>query len=181
MQWENNVKKFIHKPNIEIEIRLGKLKRHGFDPNIGKTAYDNILQMLNSYNLWTKSFSSSFTDIYYGTIRHNDSTNEVIYKNKLYASNKKLNKDFDIRLAISQEITGQLPDSRETFRRDKVRHSFFHTFYRIDITHITNCDSYELELEICDIAYAKKHVAAYLLDCLIKEIHNLLSCSCSNI
>ena len=175
MQWENNVKKFIHKPHIEIEIRLGKIKRTGFDPDIGKSAYENILKKLQSYNLWTSSFTSSFTDSYYGNIRHNDATNEIIEKCKLYASNRKLNNNIDIRLAISSEKAAQLPNSTETYKREKIRHSFVHSFYRIDITHITNCNSYELELEICDIDYARKHTSSYLLDCLIKEIHNLLS------
>ena len=179
MQWETNLKKYIHKNDIEVELRIGKIRRTGFDTNIGKAAYERILQNLLCYKHWTKFYKSTYSEVFYDGFRKNLDTNEVVCKSKLYANNKKLNNVYDIRFSINTEVPQNSDDvhSEETHRREKIRHSFYHSFFRIDITHITNLNSYELELEITDLNYAKKHSAIFIIKCLVDESLNLVSCT----
>ena len=172
--------KYVHKPFVEFEFRLGKQSKGGFDTNIGKNNYNNILKTLQSFPNWRCSTVSSYKDTFYQNgLRINSSSNEAVTKSKLYASNKKLSPHtFDIRFAICLETPAvQNNESDEIYVRDKTRHSFRHEFFRIDLTHITNIDSYELEIEIVDMDYARKHSPSFIITCILKEVVNLITIS----
>ena len=52
--------------NLELEARLGHLRGHHFDPNVGQSAFCTILQLLEGYHRWSRISNWQETqDIFY--------------------------------------------------------------------------------------------------------------------
>ena len=47
--WENTIDEYKDQPNVEIEIRLGKVNRGKFDTNVGQATFERVLRRLRRY------------------------------------------------------------------------------------------------------------------------------------
>ena len=65
--------------------------------------------------------------------------------------------------------------STELIKRKK-RMSFYKDFYRFDLT-IVNDDIYEVEMELVDITYARKHSFDFIINNMIDIFQYLISSS----
>ena len=135
-----------------------------------------LLINLNNQNWITKSEYID-TDIFlHGGYRKTN--NVIIRKVNLCKHTKKINKFYDLKLSLNIEypidvIKNNL--STELIRRKK-RFSFYKDFYRFDLT-IVNNDIYEVEMELVDITYARKHSFDFIINNMINIFQNLISSS----
>lgn len=166
----------IVKNNVEFEIRLGKQTSKQFKSCINKDNFDLLMKNINNQNWKTKSESTD-TDIFlHGGYRKTN--NIVIKKINVCKYNKKINKLYDLKLSLNIEspidvIKKNL--STELIRRKK-RFSFYKDFYRFDLT-IVNDDIYEVEMELVDITYARKHSFDFIINNMIDIFQYLISSS----
>ena len=175
--WTTAYRRYIHEPYIEYELRLGKQKRSGFDPNVGETAFNKVLSVLDSYDGWVSVQRTSSVDYYYGNnIRVSKPSNECIEKCKLYSSNLKLSKNIHVRCAVSRETPATEPvNAVSEYVRKKLRVRYNMKFFAIDMTRTE--DTYEIEVEITDINYARAHSGEFVVGSMMNEISNIINCS----
>jgi len=172
MLWQEAYNLHICDKFAEVELRVGKQTSSGFNTNVGSTVYNKVLSQLNTLK-WDSVDEYEIDDFYYkGNIRK--SGNIIIQKENIYKSNKKCG-NVDIRLAINTEkpVTKTIGGIQTT--RKKYRKSFSKQFYRFDVTHIKNDDTYEIEMELIGIDYAKKHSYEFIIENMLKKLTNLIS------
>jgi len=173
--WNSNLAKHIYKNNVEIELRFGKQRKSGFDPNLGSDNFNKLLEAFQQSNRWDSFYSSSYTEVFHDDdSRLNLTTNDAVFKRRLYTSNKILNSSFDLRLSIASATPTTSHSSHVTFQRDKKRYSFVKSFYRFDLTHIVNSNTFELEMEIADLSYARRHDYDFILSIMIDEFNSII-------
>ena len=153
-------------PNVEFEIRLGKIQNGSFDPNIGKEKFYKIMKGLKKYNKWEKVTKSNSTVYYFKNkqrlILDEDSGSQTLeIKEKRYYEPLSLtDKPLDARFSVSTEkyIGEECPDEDAEFSRTRKRESFIRKNLSIDMTIIEGTEdmdseedsTYEVELEIID-------------------------------
>lgn len=158
------IRKYSNTPHIEIEFRVGKINRGGFDTNVGKSVFEKALRRLSRFDKW-ESTSKTQTTIYYSKNGRraisDDETDDVVrvLKNRVIVQDYPLdNQPFDIRLGISTEVPYE-PDDDDEFDKLKkrTRYSFVRKNLSIDVSEIQadpddldNEDNvtYQIELEI---------------------------------
>jgi hypothetical protein len=163
-------------PNLELEFRLGKIKKNRFDTNIKETSYYKIKALLDKSES-CKVLSSEYVDIFYEDVRYNNITNTYIQKKSLHKEDLS-NNIYDIRISVSQELPATCK-KKETYRRNKKRDQYIFRNWSIDLTIVTldNNITYECELEYHNINYIRSHDLMFLKKLAIKELNNILVCS----
>ncbi len=158
-------KKYKHIDHVEMELRLGKIYRGGFDTNVGRVNYEIIKKSLENYNEW-EDVEESDTSVYYSNnIRtaFDNATDEHIHtieKTKVESVDVKFTESpYDARFAVSVEKPIEFEGDADTVRVKK-RKSFIRKNVRIDITEVAGENEdiddeeegrYEIELEIIDV------------------------------
>jgi hypothetical protein len=168
--WEDTINAHRDQPNIEIEIRLGKVNRGKFDTNVGKHTFETVLRRLRKYDGW-EEMRESHTTVYSDPstskrVTMNDKTDDMeaaVIKKRVLVNDQVLEGfPVDVRLGISTEVPyDRDADTDENFTRVKKRKrwSFIRKGLSIDMTEVSgdadDKDSeeeteYQIELEILD-------------------------------
>jgi len=168
--WENTIETYKDTPNVEIEIRLGKVNRGKFDTNVGQQTFEKVLRRLRKFDEW-ESTNESQSTVYYDTaaskrVVMNDVTDEMescVIKKRLHVNDQPLNGfPVDARIGISSEVPyDRNEDADENFTRVKKRkrYSFVRKGLSIDLSEVSGdaddkdseeATEYQIELEILD-------------------------------
>jgi len=177
--WENTIVEFRDRPDVEIEIRLGKVNRGKFDTNVGQQTFEKVLRRLRKFEGW-ESVKDSQSTVYIDTeagkrVVMNDLTDEMescVIKKRLCVNDQVLEGfPVDARLGISSEVPyDRDADEDENFTRVKKRkrYSFLRKGLSIDLSEVSGSpddkDSedaieYQIKLEIINppISIAERH------------------------
>jgi hypothetical protein len=177
--WEDTIDTHRNQPNVEIEIRLGKVNRGKFDTNVGKQTFEKVLRRLRKFTEWENTKESQST-VYYDTaaskrVVMNDETDEMescVIKKRLHVNDQVLDGfPVDARLGISSEVPyDREQDTEENFTRVKKRkrYSFVRKGLSIDLSEVggdaddkdsEETTEYQIELEILDppVNAAERH------------------------
>jgi hypothetical protein len=177
--WEDTIDTHRNQPNVEIEIRLGKVNRGKFDTNVGKQTFEKVLRRLRKFTEWEDTKESQST-VYYDTaaskrVVMNDETDEMescVIKKRLHVNDQVLDGfPVDARLGISSEVPyDRDQDTEENFTRVKKRkrYSFVRKGLSIDLSEVggdaddkdsEETTEYQIELEIIDppVNAAERH------------------------
>ena len=166
--WENTIEEYKDQPNVEIEIRLGKVNRGKFDTNVGQATFERVLRRLRRYDGWD-STNESQTTVYMDPttgkrVVMNDITDEMescMIKRRLLVNDQVLTGfPVDVRLGISSEVPyDRDADTEENFTRTRkrTRYSFVRKGLSIDLSEVSGdaedkdseeATEYQIELEI---------------------------------
>lgn len=166
--WESTIDEYKDQPNVEIEIRLGKVNRDTFDTNVGQATFEKVLRRLRKYEGWESTKESQST-VYMDTaagkrVVMNDVTDEMescVVKKRLLVKDQVLDGYLvDARLGISSEVPyDREADTEENFTRVKKRkrYSFVRKGLSIDLSDVSGdaddkdseeATEYQIELEI---------------------------------
>ena len=166
--WESTIDEYKDQPNVEIEIRLGKVNRGTFDTNVGQATFEKVLRRLRKYEGWESTKESQST-VYVDTaagkrVVMNDVTDEMescVVKKRLLVKDQVLDGYLvDARLGISSEVPyDREADTEENFTRVKKRkrYSFVRKGLSIDLSDVSGdaddkdseeATEYQIELEI---------------------------------
>lgn len=166
--WESTIDEYKDQPNVEIEIRLGKVNRGTFDTNVGQATFEKVLRRLRKYEGWESTKESQST-VYMDTaagkrVVMNDITDEMescVVKKRLLVKDQVLDGYLvDARLGISSEVPyDREADTEENFTRVKKRkrYSFVRKGLSIDLSEVSGdaddkdseeATDYQIELEI---------------------------------
>lgn len=159
--WTTSMMRYVHRPKVNIAVKLGKQRRAGFDSNIGEYCYDQFFSCLASH------FEGKYT-------------NKVVScqqeLQKLYSSNCALSRQHDARLIIST-----MDDTTRVNKDPEIReihvHRFDHTFFAMVLSRVLRTSgesTYEFEVLIDNLAYCRIHSAEFTLGCVVAEIQNLI-------
>jgi hypothetical protein len=177
--WEDTIDTHRNQPNVEIEIRLGKVNRGKFDTNVGKQTFEKVLRRLRKFTEW-EAVKESQSTVYYDTaaskrVVMNDETDEMescVIKKRLHVNDQVLDGfPVDARLGISSEVPyDREQDTEENFTRVKKRkrYSFVRKGLSIDLSEVggdaddkdsEETTEYQIELEILDppVNAAERH------------------------
>ena len=177
--WETTIDQYKDQPNVEIEIRLGKVNRGKFDTNVGQTTFERVLRRLRRYEGWD-STNESQTTVYMDPttgkrVVMNDITDEMescMIKQRLLVNDQVLNGfPVDARLGISSEVPyDRDADTEENFTRTRkrTRYSFVRKGLSIDLSEVSGdaedkdseeATEYQIELEILNppVSAAERH------------------------
>jgi hypothetical protein len=178
--WENTIEQYKNQPNVEIEIRLGKVNRGKFDTNVGQATFEKVLRRLRKYDGWettNESHSTVYIDTASGKrIVMNDLTDEMescVVKKRLCVKDHVLDGfPVDARIGISSEVPyDREDDTDENFTRVKKRkrYSFVRKGLSIDLSEVSGdvaqdkdseeATEYQIELEILNppVNAAERH------------------------
>ena len=169
--WEDTINAHRDQPNIEIEIRLGKVNRGKFDTNVGKHTFETVIRRLRKYDGWENT-TETHTTVYSDPktskrVTMNDKTDDMeaaVIKKRVLVNDQVLEGfPVDVRLGISTEVPydRDADADEENFTRVKKRKrwSFIRKGLSIDLTEVSgdadDKDSeedteYQIELEILD-------------------------------
>ena len=171
-RWEQLINLHKKTPNVEIEIRLGKMNRGSFDTNVTKETYDKVLRRLHKYQEWESVETSDTSRFYYEGQRRvtYDNTKEdimacVVKQRVLVDDASVAHELFDVRLGISTETpVPHKEDEEYTQVRNVKRVSFVRKNLRIDVSAVSgdpeDKDSeheveYQIELELMHVPEAR--------------------------
>ncbi|QIG59683.1 hypothetical protein [Dishui Lake phycodnavirus 3] len=183
-------------PSIEVEMRLGKFNGSMFDTNVGKDAFERILQGLEQYDGWEEVKTTS-SEVFYrdrDSVRMNvdDETGDqvIVQKRSMFKEDikKVKNAPFDVRFSICREVPmpedGDYTDMDR--KRFKERKSFIRKNLSIDMTKSSgdtadmdseDPTSYQVEFEI--ITPSNVHTTEQLFNIVhkINDVFKLLPSS----
>jgi len=177
--WETTIDQYKDQPNVEIEIRLGKVNRGKFDTNVGQATFERVLRRLRRYDGWD-STNESQTTVYMDPttgkrVVMNDVTDEMescMIKRRLLVDDQVLpGFPVDARLGISSEVPyDRDADTDENFTRTRkrTRYSFVRKGLSIDLSEVSGdaedkdseeATEYQIELEILNppVSAAERH------------------------
>jgi len=177
--WETTIDQYKDQPNVEIEIRLGKVNRGKFDTNVGQATFERVLRRLRRYDGWD-STNESQTTVYMDPttgkrVVMNDVTDEMescMIKRRLLGDDQVLpGFPVDARLGISSEVPyDRDADTDENFTRTRkrTRYSFVRKGLSIDLSEVSGdaedkdseeATEYQIELEILNppVSAAERH------------------------
>jgi hypothetical protein len=177
--WETTIDQYKDQPNVEIEIRLGKVNRGKFDTNVGQATFERVLRRLRRYDGWD-STNESQTTVYMDPttgkrVVMNDVTDEMescMIKRRLLVNDQVLpGFPVDARLGISSEVPyDREADTEENFTRTRkrTRYSFVRKGLSIDLSEVSGdaedkdseeATEYQIELEILNppVSAAERH------------------------
>ena len=163
--------------SLEHEVRLGIRGGKSFNPNIGKMAFDKMLGLLAS----SKHFEPSKfedTDSYISDDVRFSSRNQALEQKTRLTQTDTAMGMFVLRFCIAREqkLKGGIGGRVVKHTRQKVRHRFSNGLLHIDLTHVKNTDSYEVEIE-AEKTYASTHSSEHVQHYLEAEMRNLVSCA----
>ena len=167
----NSVKDLIFQskdtPELEIEMRLGKMNGTFFDTNVGEKTFDKILEALEQFQHWEEKKSDAVEVFYYNeskkrlTWDEENGTQECVMKKNILKKDFSDDKSpYDVRVSVAQEITTDKPEDEDADRMiEKYRRSFIRKNLSIDMTIISGDSQdmddedgkkFQVELEIID-------------------------------
>jgi len=163
-KWIPIIDKFKKVPGIEIEIRLGRKSRTGFDTNVGPESFGRALRALNKYEGWEKKTHGTSTVYYFEGSKRlvvDEQTEEQIGQVKKRVQVDDFSPDdfpFDLRLGVSTEEPFEY-DGEETSNKQRTRErwSFVRKNLSIDMTIVKGTPddkdadddtTYQVEMEI---------------------------------
>lgn len=150
-------------PDVEIEVRLGKIVHHKgavrFDPNLGKHALTKIKTSMGAYTGWTSRLDHVIQDSFFQdhvrVTRYESGVEIPVRKVRVCDVDVPLpEKPLDIRISISMETVVDWSEvvDRPSYLRHKTRTSFNDRhLFRYDLTEAKSPDSetaYECEIEM---------------------------------
>jgi hypothetical protein len=169
--WENTINEYKDQPNVEIEIRLGKVNRGKFDTNVGHATFEKVLRRLRKFDGW-ESVKETQSTVYIDTaagkrVVMNDLTDEMescVIKKRLLVNDQVLSGfPVDARLGISSEVAydrdADVDDENFTRVKKRKRYSFLRKGLSIDLSEVSgdaddkdseDATEYQIELEIID-------------------------------
>lgn len=158
-------------PHIELEYRLGSVRKNNFQPGVSRSEFERVLTKLQSFN-WLNSYELDYVDFIKNDQRSSvNSSNKCINnisKKSLFTQNIcQTDVPYAVRLNVAQEIPSDentLNGDTADIIRKKYRYTFCNNNWKLDLTSI-NCNdklSYELELEFTDLAYIRSHKVDFL-------------------
>lgn len=157
--FSDDIRRYRDEPNIEMELRLGRINRGRFDTDVGPHVFGKILHGLDLYNGW-EQVTQKVDEVYYwpdARCVYSDEECLTQRKHKILAKDLAIGPVLDVRLGISQEIPIDMPSDEATRCVHRQRKSFIRKNVRIDMTVVTgqpvdkdseNPVSYQIELEI---------------------------------
>lgn len=173
-------------PNVEFELRLGKVNNKMFDTNVGRETYEKLTRALDKYTGW-EDIKKSHTSVYYkGNTRVivDEDTDETTCMKKTPRVKENLvleGRPLDVRFAASiEEPVEQDESDVMDMVREKHRMSYIRKNLSIDLTRVSGQSDdpddeeeyrYEVELEILD---PRKVVTDDDLYNIIYKVHNIL-------
>lgn len=161
-------------PNVEFEIRVGRLHSKGFDTNVGDEVFAKVLKGLKKYTDWEEV---KVTDVevysYDNNVRYtldpNTEKSETIQKTGIKKVDYRFDgtaastAPFDLRFSVASEkpLGTECPEGSEPTRMiQKYRESFIRKNLSIDMTIVTGDNQhdpdtedeqiYQIEFEIID-------------------------------
>jgi len=158
--------------NFELEFRLGSAGPRAFNPSINRDLFLRALDGLKSNAAWDRVEESTTVDYFAKDLRitHDVAKNSwsAMRKRRMFAKDV-LNKEgkFDVRVSFATETSMPMPVTIPecAMIRNKKRTSFFHKFWRYDVTEVAtrksskNVDidddraaTFEIEIELTDPA-----------------------------
>lgn len=162
--WSDPYSKNLRLDNVEIEVRMGRLKSRCFDALVSQQTYRKLIESLQQYTAWDAVTHERSSVAYFE--RRDDSLRAVTNSNgTVYVSKQRLmtsdfviaNAAYDFRISASLEIPVADRPSLDTSTRRIVRDrtSFTLREWRYDLTKVTeedNTNSYQVEIEMVDPA-----------------------------
>ena len=158
--------KYKNVKHVEMEMRLGKIYRGGFDTDVGQTNFSRIITALEKFDTWEK-IEESDTSMYYSkNVRTSfdnvtDEHLETVEKTKIECFDTKFDHfPYDVRFCASVEKPVGTGENVAEMVRVKRRKSFTRKNLRIDMTIVKGesddlddeaDERYEVELEIMDV------------------------------
>jgi len=177
--------------HVEVEMRLGKVYRGGFDTNVGQTNFLRILKSLEKFDGWD-DVEETDTSVYYSkgvrTTFDNvtDEHVDTVEKTKVECFDTKfIDSPYDVRFCVSTEkpVAGDGDGDAEMVRVKK-RRSFIRNNVRIDMTVVTGesddmddeaDERYEVELEIINVDDVISDVKLYNM---MYKVVCVMNCCC---
>jgi len=166
--------------NIELEFRLGSAGPRAFDPSINRDLFLRALGGLKSNAAWDRVEESTTVDYFAKDLRitHDVARNSwsAMRKRKMFSRDIR-NKEgkFDVRVSLATETAAPMPVTIPecAMIRNKKRTSFFHKFWRYDVTEVATRKSsgdidddrattFEIEIELTDPARIRDQPADYV-------------------
>jgi hypothetical protein len=161
---------------FELEFRIGQARPpRGFEPALNPVLYKNILEGLRTNPRWSKIVETRTVDYYTGLLRVTHDVTESSWtgmqKTKIFTKTLKNTSQgevaLDVRVSAASETPCPVPPGPPpncSLVREKHRWSFFHKFWRYDVTEVTTHANfgpkrdldedrkiiYEIELELVD-------------------------------
>lgn len=176
--WKSEYNKYIYEEDMEFELRLGKQTANRFISDVGENVFNSIKSKLDKCS-WKKIIETIETDYFYQNNIRKTGDCSIVKKN-VFKGHKKASKSFDIRFSINSEkplnAENKVSGNSLGFRK-KHRTSYFKDFYRFDLTYIENHDEFEIEMELCDTNYAKKHSYDFIIGNMYLIFYKLVSSS----
>lgn len=177
------VKEYIHKPHIEVELRIGKFNCNTFDTNVGKDVFDKVHRRLQRYTQWENVNITEDEVFYWDNARlvYNDAANTsvCVKKSKIFKKDFKCS-PLDVRIGISQEVPTEQPTTDAKRKVNRYRTSFIRKNLSIDLTIVEGAQGdidaeetivYQIELEIINPSIIKTDDELYKI---IYKVNNLL-------
>ena len=177
-------------PNLEIELRLGKLNGKYFDTNVGEKVFSKILESLYKYSEWEEIKEINSTSYFIGEKRMDinedtDERNSFIKKRLTKIDHVIPGQPLDVRFSTAQELPIDELDCDQEMdsMRCKQRKSFIRKNLSIDMTIVSkepddpddeSENFYEIELEIIDPQKVKNDKEFYNLIYKVQCILNTL-------
>lgn len=186
-QWAPIIEAHKYTPFTEIEIRLGRAARGGFDTNVGKQVFEKTLAALGSFKGWESTSHNTCTVYYFPGNKRlsiNEESEEQIghIKKRVEVDDYVLDgKCLDVRLGISTEEPFEYDgDETSTEQKTRERWSFVRKNLSIDLSVVNgnpddpDCDesiAYQVELEIVNPALVQSSIE---LANILNKVFNLL-------
>jgi hypothetical protein len=154
---ETLIKKYKHKNNIEIEIRIGRVEEDKFYAGIfSVNFYNKILESLNSYKNWNSVKTTDTVEYINNNIRKVN--NKFISKQRIENINFSF-KDtpYDFRISVSQETPINYDNFTHKIIRRKHRVSFEYKECLFELTKVEEendeeiIENEEFEIELINL------------------------------
>ena len=173
-------------PNVEFELRLGKVNNKMFDTNVGRETFERLTQALEKYTGW-EDIKKTHNSVYYKDdtrVIVDEDTDESTCMKKTSRVKENLvleGRPLDVRFAVSIETPLESADMDVMDSvRVKKRTSYIRKNLSIDMTRVTGQtddpddeeeERYEVELEIIDPKRVGSDDDLYNM---IHKVHNIL-------
>lgn len=165
---------------FELEFRLGSVGPRAFNPSINRDLFLRALDGLKTNSSWDRVEESTTIDYFSKDLRitHDVAKNSwsAMRKRKMFSKDIRNKKGkLDVRVSLATETIAPMPVTIPecAMIRNKKRTSFFHKFWRYDVTEVATRKSssdidddravtFEIEIELTDPARIRDQPADYV-------------------